>query len=144
MSILDLLAKGVRGGVRGLENAGVARFGQDLNGLADYIKWTGIPGGFAGALMGAGQEESEGGTPEQINEAALYGGRAGALGGPLAFGPALAGTAALGPVGASPIVPWVLYTGTEARRPRSERERKAHEQEAIRRALMMQLLEAHR
>lgn len=122
---------------------GMVETGNALNGIADYAKITGIAGGTAGALMGAADEEAQGGTPEEINEAALYGGRAGAIGGPLAFGPALGLTAAMGPVGAAPIVPWALFTGSEAQRPRNERERKRMREEAIRRAIEMRLREMH-
>jgi hypothetical protein len=117
--------------------------GNSLNGLMNYLMITGGLGGAAGGLMAAGDEEAYGGTPEQINEAALHGAGAGAAGGPLAFGPAVAMTMAGGPAGAMPIVPWALYTGTEGQRPRRERERKAMEEEAIRRALMERLQQMH-
>jgi len=110
-----------------------------MDGLGNYAAVTGSLGGIGGMLMSAADEESQGGTPEEINEAALYGGRAGAIGGPLAFGPAVGMTMAAGPAGAAPIVPWALFTGSEGQRPRNERERKRMRDEALRRALEMQI-----
>lgn len=110
-----------------------------MDGLGNYAAITGSIGGLGGMLISAADEESYGGTQEEINEAALYGGRAGAIGGPLALGPALGLTAAMGPAGAAPIVPLALAIGSEGQRPRNERERKRMRDEALRRALEMHL-----
>lgn len=133
------LARGGRGAVR---RAGEAADAMDA--LANYALITGSLGGLGGMLMSAGDVQSRGGTQEDINEAAMYGGRAGAIGGPLAFGPALAGTAMLGPVGASPLVPWALITGSEGSRRFDERRRKREKDEAAMRAIELQLMRAHR
>jgi len=114
-----------------------------MDALTNYALITGSLGGLGGMLMSAGDIESRGGNQEDINEAAYHGGRAGAMGGPLAFGPALAMTAAAGPVGATPIVPWALYTGTEGARRFEERKRQNEQEAAELRAIEQQLAQAH-
>lgn len=143
MQALRALAIGARrGGAKSLLKE--AREAADAtDALAAYALLTGGVGGLAGGMMSAADVESRGGTQEDINEAGYYGGRAGALGGPLAFGPALGMTAAVGPMGASPIVPWALYTGSEGASRFDDRQRKRQQDEAIRRALEMRLRELH-
>lgn len=132
-----------RGGARSLIKE--AREAAEItDALANYALVTGAIGGLGGGLMSASDVQSRGGTQEDINEAGYHGGRTGAVGGPLAFGPAVGMTAAMGPVGAAPIVPWALATGSEGSRRFDERQRKREEQEAAMRALEMQLMQNHR
>lgn len=140
MGLLSRLASRAGRGV--IRRAGKAA--NIMDGLANYALITGSLGGLGGMLMGASDAQEQGETPEQINEAAMYGGRTGAMGGPLAFGPAIAMTAGLGPMGAMPLVPWALYTGSDADRPQRERLRKAMEEEAVRRAMAMRVNQADR
>jgi len=128
-----------RGVIRGASEAGDA-----MDVFSNYALITGGLGGLGGMLMGAGAEQDQGGTPEQINEAALHGGRMGAVMGPLTFGPAVALTAAAGPMGGAPIVPYALYTGSAADRPRQERERRRMQEEAEMLALEQRLRGLHR
>lgn len=137
-----LAVGGRRGGAKSLIKE--ARDAAEVtDALANYALITGAVGGLGGGLMSAADVESRGGTQEDINEAGFHGGRAGAIGGPLTFGPALGLTAALGPVGGAPIVPWALYTGSEGARRFDGRRRQREQDEAIRRALEMRLREMH-
>lgn len=114
--------------------------GDGLNALANYLMITGALGGGAGGLMGAYGEQAAGGDP---NEGAIGGARAGAMMGPLAA-TSIPLTMAAGPVGATPVVPYVLSVGSESSRLRREREQRAMEEEAIRRAMEMRLNGMHR
>ena len=115
--------------------------GDGLNALANYLMITGAVGGGVGGPMGANMEQSAGGDP---NEGAIGGARAGAMMGPL-MGGALIGSGATGnPLPAAiGTVPYVLNVGSAASQQRLERERRAMEEEAIRRALEMRLAEMH-
>ena len=131
-----------RGGARSLMKE--AREAADFtDALANYALVTGALGGLGGGLMSASDVQSRGGTQDDINEAGYHGGRAGAMGGPLAFGPAVGMTAAMGPVGAAPIVPWALVTGSEGSRRFDDRRRKREEEEAAMRAIQMQMMQNH-
>lgn len=114
--------------------------GDGLNALANYLMITGALGGGVGGLMGAYSEQAAGGDP---NEGAIGGARAGAMMGPLAA-TSIPLTMALGPAGATPIVPYALSVGSESSRLRREREQRAMEEEAIRRAMEMRLNGMHR
>lgn len=49
-----------------------------------------------------------------------------------------------GPIGATPVVPWVINAGYQAERPFLERKRHREEQEAAQRAIALQLMQSHR
>lgn len=140
MGLLSRLAS--RAGRSVVRRAGKAANAVDA--LSNYALITGGLGGLGGMLMNADDVRSRGGDQADIDEAAFYGGRAGAMGGPLAFGPAVAMTAAAGPIGGMPIVPWALYTGMEGTRRFDERRLRRQQEEEARRAIEMQLAQIHR
>lgn len=123
---------------RGLSRRAI-KTGDGLNALANYLMVTGALGGAAGGLMGASSEQSAGGDP---NEGAIGGARAGAMMGPLAA-TALPLTMELGPVGASPLVPYMLSVDSASSEKRRARERKRMEEEAAQRAMELRLLGMH-
>lgn len=123
---------------------GAIRTGNALNGLANCLMITGGIGGAAGGLLGAHAEQEAGGDP---NEGAIGGARAGAMMGPVTIGPGAVGTLAGGPVGpfigATATLPYLLSVQDGSSEKRRERERRAMQEEAIRRALEMRLREMH-
>lgn len=115
--------------------------GDTLNALVNYLMITGGVGGAAGGLIGAYGEQAAGGNP---NEGAIGGARAGAELGPLAGAGLLAGAATGNPViGSMGIVPYALNVSSAASEKRHQREDEAAKEEMIRRAIQLQLMQAH-
>lgn len=113
---------------------------ESTDAWATYLMLTGALGGLGGGLAGAYGEQEAGGNP---NEGFAEGGKMGAAMGPLTLGPALGLTMMGGPVGAAPLVPGALMVQSASQRKRLEREERARQEEAMMRAIQMQLMTNH-
>ena len=113
---------------------------ESTDAWANYLMLTGALGGLGGGLAGAYGEQEAGGDP---NEGFAEGGKMGAAMGPLTIGPSIAGTMMAGPVGASPMLPGALMVQSASQRKRLEREERARQEEAMWRAIQMQLAANH-
>lgn len=143
MGLVSGAARALGRGGRSISRKAV-KTGEGLNAIANYLMITGGLGGAAGGLMGAYSEQEAGGDP---NEGAIGGARAGAMMGPATLGPAAAlslGTGPVGPfAGTTALLPYLLNVQSGSSEKRLERERQQQEEEVVRQAIMMRLMQDH-